>query len=88
MKKPHLRIDYDETEGVWKDPESKEVLTYTNWRIHKLLGYNSSYNNFSYQDGHDGKMSDRRVMSSNDGTWLAINPSYYGQPRFVVCETI
>ena len=79
-----VRIVFDEAEGIWKDPDDKEVLTYTNWRQH--MYENSSYNDFRYQDPHGNEKVNRAFMCSYDATWVAVDNLSHKRERYVVCE--
>ena len=50
-----IRISDEQTEGVWKDPDNKEALTFTNW-------YPGEPDNWNGQE-HRGSML-------NDGKWV------------------
>ena len=83
-----VRIVFDEAEGMWKDPDNKEVLTYTNWGQH--MDKNSSYNDFRYQNPFVNKKVNRAFMCSYDreenATWVAVDNLFHKRGRYVVCE--
>ena len=65
-----IRISDAEKEGTWKDPDNKEVLTFTNW--------DSGQPNNSGGDQHWG------FMRSSDGEWGDADDSY--ALSYIVCE--
>ena len=66
----HIRISDAEKEGTWKDPDNKEVLTFTNWH--------SDQPNNLHGDQHWG------FMYSYDGTWYDYDAS--DTCPYILCE--
>ena len=56
-----IRISDEENEGNWKDPDYKEVLTYSNWYSNQPNG---------------GRGENFGAMYSNDGTWSDKSDTY------------
>ena len=65
-----LRLSDEETEGIWKDPDGKENLTFSNWQEHP-------------NDTHH-YLLDHAIMSY-DGKWREIHETF-DLAEFVLCE--
>lgn len=66
-----IRISDEEKEGSWKDPDGKEVLTFTNWE--------SDQPNNLHGNQHWGEMN-----VSRDGKWN--DDSSSGMTSSIICE--
>ena len=65
-----IRISDEEKEGTWKDPDNKEVLTFTNWNYD--------------QPNNSGGPQSWGEMYYSDGKWN--DDSDTGTNDYIVCE--
>ena len=56
-----IRLSDEETEGIWKDPDGKEILVFTNWAEHP----NGTYRHVSHH-----------AIMDFDGNWLDTPQSF------------
>ena len=65
-----IRLSDEESEGIWRDPDGKENLTFTNWEERP---------NGRYRD-----VSDHAIMDY-DGKWRDSTETYEAS-EFILCE--
>ena len=55
-----IRLSDEGTDGIWKDPDDKENLTFTNWREHRPIHYSSK----------------SHAVMLYGGKWYDLHPTY------------
>ena len=94
MKYIHRRITYDETLGIWKDPDNTEPLTFTDWLNDNLTYIERTFNSLNRTYEYDRTERPHAILYF-DGKWIAVDNTavdnsqrHRFSQRYVVCEIL